>query len=268
MLGLLVLGALFISKRNLMVTSLLYGYFLRLPLFLVWIAGVAIALKHHRQHPEVSRPVLLVLIVLLIANAVDLYLSPQLAVFARGQGWGPEGFGLLLLIKGLILIMVNSDCLGACSQGSLALGRDNNTAGERSLDVLEEGDGVLFGPLNVVVLSYLFGLPLVLVWFIGAWKILKQRARHPQVGRPLLIALGMLLVTYHVNLVLNLTLPGYLAGLGLPTEQTVFILRLEQGVFSTITALAWGLTIWAAFGWRGDVSNHSNVSEQTGSGHP
>ena len=125
----------------------------------------------------------------------------------------------------------------------------------------------MFGPLNVMVVSYLSGLPLLLVWIIATRRILKGRARHRRVGRLLLIALGVLLVAYHVNLVLNLTLPGYLFGLELPTEQTVLILKLEQGASTIVTALAWALTIWAAFGWRGDVAGASSASITTGERH-
>lgn len=119
----------------------------------------------------------------------------------------------------------------------------------------------MFGPLNVIVLSYLFLLPLFLVWFIGAVMILKRPARHPQVARLLLLALGVLLVAHHIDIALNLTLPDFLRGRGLPVEQTVSILRFKQGILTTIDALAWGLTIWAAFGWRRQVNNPATGSE-------
>jgi len=87
-------------------------YLLRFPLFLVWLAGLALALKHWQRHPEVSRPILVALVALLIANVVDPYVSQQIQPFAREQGFGAEGFGMLLMIKGMILTLVTAGAWG------------------------------------------------------------------------------------------------------------------------------------------------------------
>lgn len=95
-----------------METSLLSGYLLRLPLFLVWLAGVAIALRQRRQHPENSQVILIALMTLITANVIDLYISPQLPIFAREQGLGAQGYGLVALIKGIILTVVTAAAWG------------------------------------------------------------------------------------------------------------------------------------------------------------
>ena len=75
----------------------------RLPLLLVLSAGIAVSLKQRRALPGVSHPMLLALSLLGAVLLVDSLVSPGLPGFAQAQGWGPQGFGLLMTGKGFLL---------------------------------------------------------------------------------------------------------------------------------------------------------------------
>ncbi|MBI4498896.1 MAG: hypothetical protein HY689_13470 [Chloroflexi bacterium] len=103
-------------------------------------------------------------------------------------------------------------------------------------------------PLMAWLMAFVVQLPLFGVWLAGGIVAVLRRGRHPEVSRLMLIALGVLLVSGIANTYANLYLPFFVRDLGLGVAQWVIFVK---GVIHTaITAIAWGLVLWAALGWR------------------
>jgi hypothetical protein len=101
--------------------------------------------------------------------------------------------------------------------------------------------------------TYLFQLPLFLVWLAGIILAIMRWQRHPRVSLLVLIALILILIETIINSFLGIWIPLMLSQQGATPGQMGTILAIWRLFASILGAVTWGLVLVAVFGWRDDL---------------
>ena len=86
--------------------STLSSFLAQAPMFLVWLAGLVVAIIRWQRHPRVSLLALIGLSLLLLETFIGTIMNIQLPVLFSGWGWGAAEIGTFFIIKGFIQAVV------------------------------------------------------------------------------------------------------------------------------------------------------------------
>lgn len=91
-----------------METTLPSPYLLQLPVFLVWLVGIAVALKQRQRRPAVTRTILFALSMLLLSHGLGIYVGGRLIETARELGLRAQEFGAMITAVSIVLLLVTA----------------------------------------------------------------------------------------------------------------------------------------------------------------
>lgn len=86
--------------------SILSQYLIQSPVYLVWIAGIVLAIARWRRHPTVSLLTLASLVLFSARSLIGTFLNVWLPITLHEQGIGAERIGVFLAARGVISALV------------------------------------------------------------------------------------------------------------------------------------------------------------------
>lgn len=98
--------------------------------------------------------------------------------------------------------------------------------------------------------SMLMQLPVLVVWLAGAAIAWSRREQYPFVARLVLAALAVMVGSTLLNTYANVRLAWWVQSLGLGADEFGLVMMGKGLITVSITAVAWGLILWAALGRR------------------
>jgi hypothetical protein len=82
------------------------------PLYLVWLAGLGLAVVHWERYPKVSLLLTLGLAILFIQSLAGAVLSTWLPVMLSRRGMMPSRMGVLFAVQGVVMGLVRAVAWG------------------------------------------------------------------------------------------------------------------------------------------------------------
>ncbi len=78
------------------------SYLIQLPLFLVWLAGLILAVVFWKRHPRVSLLAVIALAGFLLVTAANIFLNLWLGLGLDRLGLSPAQIGLVYLVRNIV----------------------------------------------------------------------------------------------------------------------------------------------------------------------
>lgn len=103
--------------------------------------------------------------------------------------------------------------------------------------------------VSSTVVSLLTQLPVYLVWLTGVVLALVFWRRQRTAAMLMLAALAIQIVSLTIRTLLSSSLPLMIQR-GVSPSQFGFVLTAQNLFFTLVSAVAWGLVLWAVFGVR------------------
>ena len=88
------------------VFNALSNFLIETPVFLVWLAGLVVAVTRWQRHPRVSLLTLIAIITLLLNTWIGTILNVQIPTMLSQWGWSVGEMGTFFMIKGFIQAVV------------------------------------------------------------------------------------------------------------------------------------------------------------------
>ncbi|GHO42258.1 hypothetical protein [Ktedonospora formicarum] len=100
--------------------------------------------------------------------------------------------------------------------------------------------------------------PLYLIWFIGIIIALVKWDKHPRLSLLVLLTLICFILQLLVNGAIIIAAPLISAENHWGVQQMVDFYTRVTFISSLVSAILWGLNLWAFFGWRKPVADPTN----------